>query len=108
MTEDDTFNILKASKKIQSLYGGYYFFVPDYRVRSSQHPGQVWGHLYCHGNIHDIIKGKTHQGQEFEDWLSTSYKLERMIGQYTAMCEIYARHITVTHPEPGTWWKWKE
>ncbi len=108
MTEDDTYNSLKASLIIHSEHGGYYYFAPDGRVKSETRPNDMWGHILCVGKIYDIIKDKTHQNQLITDWLSKEYKQQHIMYQYTTMCENYARHITVTYPEPGIWWKWKE
>lgn len=58
------------------------------------------------GNIHNIISRKIHQGQLFTDWLSSGLKDERAVLHYISMCENYARHITITYPEPGFWWQW--
>jgi len=108
MSEDDTLNVLKASRVIYSKYGGCYYFVPDYRVKSEASPGDTYGHILCAGRIYDILKDKEHRGQLFTDWLSTGYIPEHIMRHYTIMCENYARHITITYPEPGIWWKWKE
>lgn len=93
---------------IQSQHGGHYYFIRDDRVTSKALPNDIWGHIYCIGKVYDIIKDKMHQNHLITDWLSKGYKQQHIMYQYTNMCENYARHITITHPEPGTWWTWKE
>lgn len=107
MTEDDTFRYLKASVIIPSEYGGYYYFVPNYKVKSTD-INDIWGKIYCCGKIYDIIRDKEKDNRLFTDWLSERWKQERIVERYAQMCEIYARHITTTWPEPGLYWNWKE
>jgi len=109
MTEEDTYNHLCASQIIQSDHGGYYYFVPDYRVKAvNSLSNDTWGHILCSGKIYEIIKNKTVKGQLLTDWLSANWRQEKMMHTYIVMCDNYAKHITVTWPEPGGYWNWKE
>jgi len=99
MTEEDTIGVLKSPMIRPSIHGGYYYFVPL--------PQSTIGYIFCVGNIYDIIKNKTHQGELFTDWLNTTPVDMRIMYAYVNKCDIYATHITVTYPEPGDWWEWE-
>jgi len=107
MTEDDTHRYLTSSVIVPSKYGGYYYFVPNYKIKSAD-INDIWGKIYCNGPIYNIIRDKMKDNQLFTDWLSKTWKQERIVERYVQMCEIYARHITITWPESGSYWSWKE
>lgn len=106
---DDTFNIL-SGMVIYSNYGGYYLFSTDFEIKpTSVGKKEVWGKITMHGAIRSILENKCvcmHGGHSITEWLD-GWKQERAFWTHAQMCDIYARHILHTWPEPGLYWEWK-
>ena len=94
--EEDTFNALRGTI-VKSKHGGYYAFVPYFSG----------GRIHTYGGIHDAIKDKTICGQLITEWLGAYIKEDAFMA-FVNMTEIYADRVTITYPEPGTYWSWKD
>ena len=105
-SESGVFNVLRGTT-IKSTHGGCYVFVHSPEVKSVDQPNTKIGKIYTYGKILNIIDNKVINGKLITDWLG-GWKFETNFSSYTHMCDIYAHHILYTHPEPGTYWSWKD
>ncbi len=106
MTEDDTYNILKGTAIFYSEYSGYYVFLLEPRLTQVTNYGR-WGYIKLYGKISDILYTRQINHQNYSEWIG-GLKQEYRFPTYCEMSEIYARHVTITHPEPGGYWDWKK